>query len=429
MPRRPQYPAAKTRLSMHKVSIEDQGRCGTVTYDEGGGRRLTGYWEFGGDDVVVYVRCGRVDEWASQAWALPRRAGILQAIAHELVRQRAPSCRADIDHASGEIRLRASGDARTAVTSSDGSPVSSPAARGPAATGKVAASTRAAEAQWVFRLTELRAKLGLVVLAGALLLGAGVWLKNTLFSIDPGKGTAIGDTVRTDRHIATLIENGEAYVPSLDRNHGDDRYSVSLFLVPLDGSPPRLVPLRSGLEPGASGTAKIFGSDGRALWFNVAGVGGVKLDDYSLLPESEVAAVDPRSLPRPWGVWPMAPRLEQLLDADAVTNNGYIDAAWVRSGSGAPAMRFTDPPGALLLYTSSPGSQGTAVVARFDANGQPLWHVDTGIGRSGLRQILPGEHSTAFVGTRPPIPDKLSEPLLVIVDHRSGAQVTHSLWQ
>lgn len=82
-----------------------------------------------------------------------------------------------------------------------------------------------------------------------------------------------------------------------------------------------------------------------------------------------------------------------------------------------------------MLYTSTPGSQGTAVVARVDAKGQPLWRVDTGISRFSLRQILPGEHSTAFVGTRPPIPDKVSEPLLVIVDHRNGQQVTHSLWQ
>lgn len=281
----------------------------------------------------------------------------------------------------------------------------------------------------MFRLTELRAKLGLVVLAGALLLGGGVWLKNTLFSIEPGKGTAIGDTVRTDRHLATLIQNGEPYVPTLDRNHGDDRYGVSLFLVPLDGSPTRLIPLRSGLEPGAAGTAKVLGSDGRTLWYSVAGVGGVKLDDYSLLPETAVAAIDPRTLPRPWGVWPMAPRVEQLLDEEGVQVAGYAGAALVRSGSGADAIRFSDPPGALLLYTSQPGAQGTAVVARVDEKGQPAWRVDTGISRFGLRQILPGERSTAFVGTRPPIPDKLSEPLLVIVDHRDGSQVTHSLWR
>lgn len=49
---------------MSRVRIEDQGRCGTVTYDEGGGRRLGAYWEFGGDEVVAHVRCGSVEDWA-----------------------------------------------------------------------------------------------------------------------------------------------------------------------------------------------------------------------------------------------------------------------------------------------------------------------------------------------------------------------------
>ena len=65
--------------------------------------------------------------------------------------------------------------------------------------------------------------------------------------------------------------------------------------------------------------------------------------------------------------------------------------------------------------TSMPGPQGTAVVARVDDTGQKvLWSVDTGTSRFGLQQILPGE---------------VSEPLLVIVEHESGKQATHSLWQ
>ena len=44
-------------------------------------------------------------------------------------------------------------------------------------------------------------------------------------------------------------------------------------------------------------------------------------------------------------------------------------------------------------------------------------------------EILPGETSFAFVGTRPPVPDQLSEPLLVIVDNATGRAITHSLWR
>jgi hypothetical protein len=282
----------------------------------------------------------------------------------------------------------------------------------------------------VFRLTTLRMYLGLIVLAGALLIGAGLWMNNALFTIDPGKGTAIGYSVRTDRHVATLIQTLETYVPSLDRNHGNDRYSVSLFLVPLDGSSARLIPLRSGLAPDGFGLAKVLGSDGRTLWFNVAGIGGVDLDDYQLRTEAELAAVDSRSLPRPWGDSPLAPAPERALVRVAPGESEYLDAAFLRASNTSPPIRLDDPPGALMLYTSMPGPQGTAVVARVDDTGRKvLWSVDTGISRFGLQQILPGAKTTAFVGTRPAVPDKVSEPLLAIVEHQSGKLATHSLWQ
>lgn len=272
--------------------------------------------------------------------------------------------------------------------------------------------------------------LGLIVLAGALLVAAGLWLKNTLFTIDPGRGTTLGYSVRTDRHIATLIQTLEPYVPSLDRNHGNDRYSVSLFLVPLDGSGARLIPLRSGLAPDGFGLARVLGSDGRTLWFIVAGIGGVDLDDYELRTEAEVAAVDPCSLPRPWGDLPLPPAPERFLARVAPGESGYLDAAFLRASHASAPIRLDDPPGALLLYTSMPGPQGTAVVACLDDSGEKvLWEVDTGIGRFALQQILPGEAVTAFVGTRPAVPGKVSEPLLVIVQHESGGQETHSLWQ
>jgi hypothetical protein len=101
----------------------------------------------------------------------------------------------------------------------------------------------------------------------------------------------------------------------------------------------------------------------------------------------------------------------------------------LRSGVASGPVRFDDPPGALILHRSMAGAQGTAVVVRIDEAGNAIWRVDTGISRFGLRQILPGPQSTAFVGPRPPIPDKVSEPLLVIIDHATGKAVTHSLWR
>jgi hypothetical protein len=477
---------------MPHVSIESQGRCGTLTYHEAA-HTLACYWEFGGGDAVAVVQCGSAADWARHPWALERRSEILQYIADEMVRQQAPSCRAEIDQVTGDIVLRQDMHQEVRRKGRTLTPASlhKPAAASSVVGGGVPPATRTAEARWFFRLTSLRMYLGLAVLAGALLVGVGLWIKDAVFSIDPGKGTAIGYSVRTDRHIATLIQTLEPYVPSLDRNHGNDRYGISLYLVPLDGSTTRLVPLRRGLAPDAFPLARVFGSDGRTLWFNVAGLGGVELDGYTLRTDAEAAAVDPRSLPRPWGDLPLAPAPEQFLAAGLMTSPTtwlglhsaaeaersfgpqqwlrpvvraentrgprrfylgeiepepvtgysrilhmralaaaeYLDAALLRTSNTATPIRLDDPPGAMMLYTSMPGPLGTAVVARVDDTGNLQWRVDTGIARFGLQQILPGDDVTAFVGTRPPVPDKVPEPLLVIVDHSSGKQATYSLWQ
>ena len=69
------------------------------------------------------------------------------------------------------------------------------------------------------------------------------------------------------------------------------------------------------------------------------------------------------------------------------------------------------------------------MVARVDATGKILWKTDSGIERFKLAQILPDARNLAFVGTRPPIPNKVPEPLLVIVDNQTGAVSTSTLWK
>lgn len=384
----------------------------------------------------------------------------------------APSCEARIDLIGGDIQLRQSGV-----------PAGPSASHGPRHNGPVppisgVSHSGTAASAWFFRLSTLRMKLALVVLAGSVLAGSAVWAMNVLFAIKPGKCTAIGLTLRTDRHVASLIRNLDPYVPSPNRDRGKDTYSISLFLVPLDGSGTRLIPLRSGLSPGAFGLARILGSDGRTLRFDVAGIGGLDLDTHGLRPQLEVSRVDPRTLPRPWGSSPIAPKPEHFLAAGLMTSPnawlGLHSAAeaersfrpqqWIRpvvhaeggkqmrrfhvgqlqldgvtglqrivgmrvvDDTAAP-IRMDKPAGALMLYTSAPGLNQTAVVSRVDAGGQVQWRTDIGIDRFALKQILPGQDTTVFVGTRPPVPGKVSEPLLVVVDHHSGRQVTHSLWQ
>lgn len=92
---------------MRRVTVTQQGREGRVTYHEGM-RTISGYQEFGGgDDVVAIVSMGNADQWRGHcSWAIDRRADILHYIADELIRQKAPSCVAEVDAARGDILLR-----------------------------------------------------------------------------------------------------------------------------------------------------------------------------------------------------------------------------------------------------------------------------------------------------------------------------------
>ena len=119
----------------------------------------------------------------------------------------------------------------------------------------------------------------------------------------------------------------------------------------------------------------------------------------------------------------------EILSLAPLSDEEYLNAAFVRPGPDTDPIRLSGPDGFLIAYTSEPGLKGTLRVARVDTAGKPVWNADTGIDRFLLRQILPDSRFIAFIGTRPPVPDKVSEPLLVIVDVQSGAVSTTSLWR
>jgi hypothetical protein len=112
-----------------------------------------------------------------------------------------------------------------------------------------------------------------------------------------------------------------------------------------------------------------------------------------------------------------------------VTGNEYLNAAFLRMNDGTVPLLLRDPESALMVHTDKPGLGGMLMVSRIDTKGNVLWTAGTGIDRFDLAQILPGEKSFAFVGARPPIPNKLSEPLVVLVDNATGLVTTHTLWR
>ncbi len=294
------------------VTIVEEGRIGRVHYRERAGE-LSFAWEFGGGDVVVIVHVGTPAEWnASNRWAAERRTEIVRFVAAELVRQKAPACRAEIDDEVGCLYLR-----QTA-------PASAPS---PTTSFSMA------------RLRRLRSILAGVVLAGAMIAAAGLWLGQKLLSIDPGKGTAVGLSVRADRCVATLIQTLEPYIPSLNRDHSRDRYRLSLFLVPLDGTRTRLLPVRGDLSANDVALARILGSDGRTLWYDTGDIGGVDLATFRVLGDEDV-----RRFPPPPELQGYRP-LTHASDPAQYLSAGFFPAAntWLGLHSEAEVKRDYQP--------------------------------------------------------------------------------------
>ncbi len=82
-----------------KVTVTSTGRSGTVEYREGREScRL--YWEFGGGDVLAMLSIPSTQDWDRlYPWAQGRRQDILQTVARETQRQRAPHARIEWDEA------------------------------------------------------------------------------------------------------------------------------------------------------------------------------------------------------------------------------------------------------------------------------------------------------------------------------------------
>ena len=498
---------------MASVTILEEGRAGRVRYTDGE-HVIEGYWEFGGGEVVAIVSVGSRGEWVDlHPWAVEKRPGILRFIADELLRQRAPSCKAEIDERSGDIVLLKADGAAPSVRSATPTPQQKSVA-------------------FVRRYTKLKAMVGIGILLITLIVIGTHWIGKKALKVTAAHGIPLNECVRTDKHIASLIRTTDPHALDISGRGGNTTASVSILLIPLDGSDPQVVPVADGLNSNSLDLARILGSDGHTLWSDAAGLYGVRLEDHRLItPEdlrkanpsldhswwedprgmdivegrlyvmridrSAAITVDPATLKatdtkvdpvhRRFGTRTVAEHLAaglitapntwlgllsteelagdhkvgryikavenaddakqprrlcaaelepssdgkylKILRITPVSDTGYLNAAFLRTASEAEAFRLEDPNGVLMVHTSAPGQQGTLVVSRVDMAGRLLWSTDTGLDRAGLEQILPGADAFAFVGTRPRVDGKLSEPLVVLVDNHSGKMSGHSLWR
>jgi len=117
------------------------------------------------------------------------------------------------------------------------------------------------------------------------------------------------------------------------------------------------------------------------------------------------------------------PYRARVLSLTQLPGEEYLNGALLASAAGSAPMRLSQPDGFLVTYLAKPG--GTLLLARVDLDGKRVWTANTGI--SELDQILPGATSVAFIGKKAPVPDKVAEPVLVVVNNRSGAVSSRSL--
>ncbi|MSU59898.1 MAG: hypothetical protein EXS35_17315 [Pedosphaera sp.] len=118
------------------------------------------------------------------------------------------------------------------------------------------------------------------------------------------------------------------------------------------------------------------------------------------------------------------PRIEAM---EPISDLDYQNCALVRDAKGVALLRLATPDSVLLTHRSSTDSGGTLLVTRLEPNGKTGWTADTGIGL--LEQVLPDERIIAFIGTRPAVPNKVPEPILVLLNTSTGGMTTHSLWR
>lgn len=303
-------------------------------------------------------------------------------------------------------------------------------------------------------------------------------------------GHPAGRIVRADQHLGVLIETRDAYMPSLKGvREQDARYSYTLWLIPETGDGDiRTIRLARGVASG-SRTHNIGAqhAEGGILWLAIQNLQGIELATgqtatrpappslinapiSQLMGSNEHPLEDYRaqSVKLPSGDWLIfasdeevktalkpgtrlydnstakgtyRPRLlhtvtaepgpiPRIATATALSGGGggggaglpFKNGAFMRGIKGGSVVRFTNPDGFLVVHEQGDPVHPSMCLSRLNLDGSIVWTADTKIGR--LTQVLPHEYLPAFVGE---LPQQLTEPLLAVIDLKTGAAKTKSL--
>ena len=87
------------------VTIEPHGRCGLIHYREGENSALFD-WEFAAGPAVVLIWPRHTTQWDEMnPWAHGRKGEIMEKVARDVCRQKAPDCSIKIDVAESSITI------------------------------------------------------------------------------------------------------------------------------------------------------------------------------------------------------------------------------------------------------------------------------------------------------------------------------------
>lgn len=227
-------------------------------------------------------------------------------------------------------------------------------------------------------------------------------------------GSPQGASYRAGDYIVTLISAQEPHMIDISgRGTKGNGYRISLLLISVKDGSRRVVPVGRNIElPSVSFGGRILGDDPARgmVWFQVHEDMAYDYRHHRLLHEREL----------PGGGGP--PNPAGLSDPSSVDR--YLEAAGpeLRNAAHHKASYIRGSAPGLYTYFTKPGLYGTVVIA----SASPAWTLETGLYK--LDQVLPTPDSLAVIGTYPPVPDKLSEPSILLIDPATGRFTTHSLW-
>ncbi len=108
-----------------------------------------------------------------------------------------------------------------------------------------------------------------------------------------------------------------------------------------------------------------------------------------------------------------------------LTETEYCAANFLRSRPGGTILRATNPDSVFLIHRVGTQLFAPYTLTRVSPDGKELWNAATGLGR--LEQVLPGTNTILLKGERTPVPNKVPEPILVLINTTTGAANTVSL--